>query len=68
MVPTNVCDAHEPPRSSYYGREIDQTTARRPVSAMDAFVKRFGRYGGGAQSPLVDQAAVGAPHGTYQRM
>ena len=24
--------------------------------------------GGGAQSPLVDQAAVGAPHGTYQRM
>ena len=31
MMPTNVCDAHEPPRSTYYGREIDRTTAGRPV-------------------------------------
>ena len=68
MMPTNVCDAHEQPRSTYYGREIDRTTAGRPVRD-DAFVTvTFGRYGGGAQSPLVDQAAVGAPHGTYQRM
>ena len=22
MMPTNVCDAHEPPRSTYYGRRI----------------------------------------------
>ena len=30
-MPTNVYDAHEPPLSTYYGREIDRTTAGRPV-------------------------------------
>ena len=30
MVPDEVCDSHEPPRSTSYGREIDLTTAGRP--------------------------------------
>jgi hypothetical protein len=36
MVPDEVCDSHEPPRSTSYGREIGLTTAGRPTN--DAFV------------------------------
>ena len=37
MMPTNVCDAHEPPRSTSYGREIDLTSAAQ-TPPNDAFV------------------------------
>jgi hypothetical protein len=31
MVPVEVCDGHELPRSTSYGREIDLTTCRTPT-------------------------------------
>jgi hypothetical protein len=31
MVPAEVCDGHEPPRSTSYGQEIDLTTCRTPT-------------------------------------
>ena len=36
MVPAEVCDGHERPRSTSYGREIDLTTAGH--TPYDAFV------------------------------
>jgi hypothetical protein len=51
MIPTNVCDAHEPPRSTYYGREIDRTTAggRRPNFCLACWLRRV--HARGAKEP-----------------